>query len=61
MEAWHYLRCTDVLAKAGMEMGTTSNNALICASFTPIPTFPLKGEGQASVETERVSQGSPNG
>ena len=43
MEARHNLCCTGVvLAKAGMQMGTTSNNALICASFTPIPTFPLK-------------------
>ena len=58
MEAWHYLRCTDVLAKAGMEMGTTSNNALICASFTPIPTSLSRGKG---LETERVAQGSPNG
>ena len=55
MEAWHYLRCTDVLAKAGMEMGTTSNNALICASFTPIPTFPLKREGVASLRGDRES------
>ncbi len=56
MEAWHYLRCTDVLAKDGMEMGTTSDNALICASFTPIPTFPLKGEGVGDRESRpRVS------